>query len=119
MQLGREQQEALEAALRGNQHIFLTGEAGVGKSHLIYEIKNILPDDMVACVAPTGIAAVNIGGTTIHSFCHIRDVINPRVHRLDSEEEMEAYEKIRVLIIDEVSMCRADLMGLMDLHQWC
>ena len=115
MQLGSEQKQALEATLRGRKHIFLTGEAGVGKSHLIHEIKNTLPDDMLACVAPTGVAAVNIGGTTIHSFCHITDIINPRAFPLDDEEKIEAYEKIRFLIIDEVFMCRSDLVDLIDL----
>ena len=48
-------------------HLFITGRAGSGKSTLLRCLRDLIPDDMVV-VAPTGLAAVNVGGQTIHSF---------------------------------------------------
>ena len=50
--------------------IFLTGSAGNGKSFLIKQLKNLLPGKTIILTATTGVSAFNLGGRTIHSFCH-------------------------------------------------
>ena len=62
------QHRAAHAYLReGRGHLFVTGRAGTGKSTLLRCLKDMITDEMVI-VAPTGLAAVNVGGQTIHSF---------------------------------------------------
>lgn len=69
MQLAKEQEYALQCMLSG-ENVFLTGEAGTGKSTIIKKFKRKTSKNCVL-LAPTGIAAVNIGGSTIHSFFQI------------------------------------------------
>lgn len=107
-----EYEAAVEYILDGAGHIFVTGRAGTGKSTLLLAIREILGDS-AAVLAPTGLAAVNVGGQTIHSFFgfpprfigpeDIRRSRNGRVMR-----------KLDYLIIDEVSMVRSDLMWAID-----
>ena len=66
MKFAPEQEAALQEMLSGT-NVFLTGEAGTGKSTIIKEFERRTPKNCVF-LAPTGIAAVNIGGSTIHSF---------------------------------------------------
>ena len=66
IKLAEEQQKALNEMLLGH-NIFLTGEAGTGKSTIVQKFKRLTSRNSVF-LAPTGIAAVNIGGSTIHSF---------------------------------------------------
>ena len=108
-----EEYEAVAShVLDGDGHIFVTGRAGTGKSTLLLALREIL-GDRAAVLAPTGLAAVNVGGQTIHSFFgfppryigpeDIRRSRNGRVMR-----------KLDYLIIDEVSMVRSDLMWAID-----
>src|SRR5688572_29944467 len=93
-------------------HLFVTGRAGTGKSTLLRCLRDHIVDEAVV-LAPTGLAAVNVGGQTIHSFFgfpprligpdDIRRSRNGRVMR-----------KLKVIIIDEVSMVRSDLMWAID-----
>ena len=69
MQLAPEQEIALNEMLTG-RNVFLTGEAGTGKSTIVKEFKHRTQKNCVF-LAPTGIAAVNIGGSTIHSFLRL------------------------------------------------
>lgn len=66
IQLNTEQQKALDAMMSG-RNVFLTGEAGTGKSTVLREFLERC-DRPCAVLAPTGVAAINVGGTTIHSF---------------------------------------------------
>jgi ATP-dependent DNA helicase PIF1 len=72
--LSSEQLAAAQRALRGN-NVFITGAAGTGKSHvlryIVQELRKMHGSDCVFPVAPTGIAAINIGGSTVHSFAGI------------------------------------------------
>lgn len=92
--------------------IFLNGKAGTGKSTLIKYLRNTLNKHMVV-VAPTGVAALNVEGVTIHSFFHLP----PRIH---NEEDIrlvfdrKLYQKLELLILDEVSMVRCDLLDSID-----
>ena len=106
MELTAEQQKAKDLILNGT-NVFLTGDAGTGKSYILKQVINTLPpDDTVVC-APTGVAAVNIHGITIHRLLELnpdKDIIN-----LNPEHVPKKMEKIKTVIVDEISMCRSDL----------
>ena len=92
--------------------VFLTGKAGTGKSTFIHYFKE-KTNKRIAVVAPTGVAALNIEGQTINSFFRFP----PRV--IDKNDIKRAfnktlYEKLDILIIDEVSMARVDLLDGID-----
>lgn len=97
---------------------FVTGKAGTGKSTLLRHLAGRLGG--VAVVAPTGIAALNVGGQTIHSL--FRLPLGPLERSRDSvhvfnrgHPKRRLLEQLQVLIIDEVSMVRADVLDAIDL----
>lgn len=92
-----------------NNHVFITGRAGTGKSTLLdYFRKNTKKD--IAVLAPTGVAAVNIKGQTIHSFFNFRPDITPSTVKEIRPRNKELYKKLDAIVIDEISMVRADLL---------
>ncbi|MBA3680142.1 MAG: helix-turn-helix domain-containing protein [Bacteroidetes bacterium] len=111
-----------------NQPIFLTGKAGTGKTTLLKHIKENTIKNM-AVVAPTGVAAINAGGTTIHSFFQFPfapflPVLNLEGHADFSKQSLASFKynslrlsifrKLELLVIDEISMVRADLLDQID-----
>ena len=101
-----------------NESFFLTGKAGTGKSTFLkYILKHVQKSFVV--VAPTGIAAVNVGGTTIHSFFQLpRRPLIPedggiKVFSRNSDKR-KIFEAMDTLIVDEVSMVRADILDAID-----
>ena len=105
-----------------NRNIFLTGKAGTGKTTFLHNLKNTLFKRMIV-VAPTGVAAINAGGVTIHSFFQMPfGPILPG--RLESSENkfVQKFNKKKIniirsldlLVIDEISMVRADLLDGID-----
>ena len=88
--------------------IFVTGRAGTGKSTLIKYLSHSMPQK-IAVVAPTGVAALNAEGQTIHSFFNFpaKAIDLDGIKQLDNRT---LYEKLEILIIDEISMVRADLL---------
>lgn len=107
-----EHQAAVEFIESGDGNLFVTGRAGTGKSTLLRAIRDRAGDDMIV-VAPTGLAAVNVGGQTIHSFFGLP----PRLIRADDirrSRNGRVMRKMRHLVIDEVSMVRSDLMWAID-----
>jgi ATP-dependent exoDNAse (exonuclease V) alpha subunit len=110
-------QDAYEAMERGNKHIFLTGKAGTGKSTLLRYFRE-RTRRATAVVAPTGVAAVNIDGQTIHSFFKLRPgvTIDEARHDGRAARKDQLFQKIETIIIDEVSMVRADLMDCIDAY---
>lgn len=104
--------EALRLVHDGDGHIFITGRAGTGKSTLLKAIKEAVKERAVV-LAPTGLAAINVGGQTIHSFFGFppRLVQESDIRRSRNGRLMR---KIEFLIIDEVSMVRSDLMWAVD-----
>lgn len=92
--------------------ILVTGKAGSGKSTLVHWLRTSLKRNL-AVVAPTGVAALNAGGVTIHSFCRFP----PRI--IQDSDIKEAYDRrlyqvLDLLIIDEVSMVRCDIIDGID-----
>ncbi|WP_316805406.1 HRDC domain-containing protein [Pedobacter nototheniae] len=104
-----------------NQPIFLTGKAGTGKTTLLRHIKNTTEKNF-AIVAPTAVAAINAGGVTLHSFFQIPfgPLIPVRQGEIPTQEVRYSEDKIKLLrcldllIIDEISMVRADLIDFID-----
>src|SRR5436190_13948067 len=108
----REYQAAYHFLREGDGHLFVTGRAGTGKSTLLTCLKELLADEMVI-LAPTGLAAVNVGGQTIHSFFGFP----PRLIRPDDirrSRNGRLMRRLEFLVIDEVSMVRSDLMWAID-----
>lgn len=101
--------EALHIVESG-KNVFITGKAGTGKSTLLKVIRDSLDENYVV-LAPTGVAAVNIGGQTIHSFFGFRpDITVEKVLKKKNPNNVDVYKNLEILIIDEISMVRADLL---------
>jgi ATP-dependent DNA helicase PIF1 len=106
-------QKAFDAVAAGRPIIFVTGGAGTGKSTFIRELRARYPEKQTVVLAPTGVAALNAGGQTIHSFCRLplRPVTPEDVRK---EKEPERIQVLDLLIIDEISMVRADILDGVD-----
>jgi ATP-dependent exoDNAse (exonuclease V) alpha subunit len=90
------------------EHFFITGRAGTGKSTLLNIFRNTTKKKVVV-LAPTGIAALNVKGQTIHSFFGLP----PRLiqsHEIEKRKNTQVFKKVETIIIDEISMVRADIM---------
>jgi ATP-dependent DNA helicase PIF1 len=98
--------------IREGRNVLVQGKAGTGKSTFIKYLKKYLPGN-VAFVAPTGLAALHIGGQTIHSFAKLPLKV---LKRRDAREMKHRglYRNLNTLIIDEVSMVRADMFDALD-----
>lgn len=112
IEINEDFQRALDLMENTNRCIFITGKAGTGKSTLL-KLFVQKTQKKVALLALTGIAALNIGGRTIHSFFKF-----PR-HMITDDDIKDAYEKalyqsFDAIIIDEISMVRADMLDAID-----
>lgn len=115
MDFSPEFKKALNILEDTTNHLYLTGHAGTGKSTLLeYFVKNTPKN--VALLAPTGVAAVNVGGETIHSFFRFPPTITPdEAHRIGTKHrDNKIYRSLQTIIIDEISMVRADLLDCID-----
>lgn len=113
MEFTTKQQEFLDAVLAG-KNVFLTGKAGTGKSYVVKEAIEQLnaTGRKVVAIAPTGIAANNVGGQTIHSMFNINPfgVSDFESCNFLKGEKRRMLAAIETIFIDEVSMLRADLL---------
>jgi len=107
--------QAFDLIESGKAHVFLTGKAGTGKSTFLQWFREQTAKDIVV-LAPTGVAAVNIGGQTIHSFFNFRPDITPsKVGAVNvSPRQKKTCAKLQTIVIDEVSMVRCDLLDCVD-----
>lgn len=103
-----EEQKAAFQILLGGENVFLTGEAGTGKSFLLKAFLEQAQDKNVLVCAPTGIAALQIGGATIHSVFRIKpkSLFPPNQ---PVEKVQNTVKAADIIVIDEISMCRFDL----------
>jgi hypothetical protein len=104
-----------------NISVFLTGKAGTGKTTFLKKLRERLPKRMVV-LTPTGVAAINANGQTIHSFFQLpftpfvpgMKTDDERKHFRISKEKKNLFRTVDLLVIDEVSMVRADLLDAID-----
>jgi len=115
IELNDQFRRALEIMEGTDKNVFVTGRAGTGKSTLLEYFRNTTKKNVVV-LAPTGVAALNVKGQTIHSFFRFKPGITPeRVKRLRSSKDSESvYRKLDIIVIDEISMVRADLLDCVD-----
>ena len=111
--LSREQAKIFAAIEGTKQNVFVTGRAGTGKSTLLNHL-SWNTDKQIVIAAPTGVAALNVGGQTIHSLFRLPIGViadNP----IDQNDQVrKLLNTIDTLVIDEVSMVNADLMDAID-----
>ncbi len=123
---------ATDLVHQSSRNLFLTGKAGTGKTTFLKYIRENCPKQM-AVVAPTGVAAINAGGVTIHSFFQLPlspfvpvergfsksgdDIVgrNSLISRLRfTAEKRKVIQQLELLVIDEISMVRCDLLDAID-----
>lgn len=115
------QEEVINALENTDDHLFITGGAGTGKSYVVNKwLESTLFDDSIAVCAPTGIAALNIGGQTLHrtfqipfSIAHAERQAEQNARRMKFETK-KYLKSLTTVLIDEVSMCRADVMDYVE-----
>jgi ATP-dependent DNA helicase PIF1 len=113
LDLSPEQEQMFTTMEEDNSNMFITGKAGTGKSVLLQYFKNYSSKQMVVC-APTGVAALNVGGQTIHSLFHLPiGFISKEKLRVDARTAL-IFKNIDCVVIDEISMVRADVMDGID-----
>ncbi len=113
---------AREFALSTGQNFFLTGKAGTGKTTFLRNLHKETRKQM-AIVAPTGVAAINAGGTTMHSFFQLP--FTPFIPTVEGRKDLiekqkmqrfrrKVLQELELLVIDEISMVRADVLDAID-----
>lgn len=100
------------AAVDAGQSVFITGKAGTGKSTLLRHIRRLYDDRDLAVVAPTGVAALNVDGRTIHDVFKFRPGLTSDLIEYRAPSRLKTVD---MLVIDEVSMVKAPLMDMMSL----
>ncbi len=108
-------QAALRLMEEGEQSLFITGKAGTGKSTLLSHFcRNT--ERKVVVLAPTGVAALNVRGQTIHRFFNFYVDVTPQKVRDKKGKPRNAklFKKLQTIVIDEISMVRADLLDCVD-----
>ena len=108
-------QQALHLMENSNDCLFITGKAGTGKSTLLKHFSATTKKN-VAILAPTGVAALNVKGQTIHRFFNFYiDVTPQQIREVNTKPRKPAfYKNLSTIIIDEASMLRADLLDCID-----
>lgn len=128
--INKEAQLAKEYALNTHRSFFLTGRAGTGKTTFLHKLLATIKKKTIV-LAPTGVAAINAGGSTIHSmfgftlkifvpsheFTDANIAVNKPLlikHLRYNDEKRKLFRELELLVIDEVSMVRADLLDAID-----
>ena len=115
IEISEELKKALHLMENTKENVFLTGRAGTGKSTALQYFRDTTKKNVVV-VAPTGVAAVNVQGETIHSFFGFGIGVTVEGIRRAHVGKRKIYQNIETLIIDEVSMVRADLLDCVDAY---
>jgi ATP-dependent DNA helicase PIF1 len=105
--------KALHQLQHGSRNLFITGKAGTGKSTLLRYFRAHTSRKLVV-LAPTGVAALNVAGETIHSFFRFRPGTTPDKVRRARKKDADLYKALDAIVIDEASMVRADLLDCVD-----
>ncbi|MBI3234574.1 MAG: AAA family ATPase, partial [Bacteroidetes bacterium] len=110
---------AFDYVMNTNKSVFLTGKAGTGKTTFLRKLRELSPKRMVI-VAPTGVAAINAGGVTIHSLFqlpfspHIPSEVGGVDIKKFNKEKIFLIKSMDLLVIDEISMVRCDVLDAID-----
>ncbi len=114
IEINEDFKKALDLLEHTRRNVFVTGRAGTGKSTLLDYFRQSTSKNVVV-LAPTGVAAVNIAGQTIHSFFRFKpDITLQKVRPMKTEKARKLYREIEIIIIDEISMVRPDLLDCVD-----
>ena len=109
-----EQQKAFDLVAKTNTCLFITGKAGTGKTTFIKRIQEEINKNFLV-LAPTGIAAIAVGGQTMHSFFGFpMQALGPHTEINLSNDKFQILKETDTIIVDEVSMVRSDMVDGMD-----
>lgn len=109
-----EQQKAFDLVANTNTSLFITGKAGTGKTTFIKGIQKLIKKNFLV-LAPTGIAAMNVGGQTLHSFFGLPfTAMGPKDWPKVNDDHRDLLTKVDSIIIDEASMVRCDWVDAID-----
>lgn len=111
--LSIEQKVFFDQIEESHDHFFVTGKAGTGKSHLLHYLKSHSKKNLVVA-APTGVAAIVVGGQTIHSLFKLPPTLLSQDTFPIDRHTRKLLSLVEMVIIDEISMVRADLMDAID-----
>ncbi len=114
--LNNDFRHALDVLEKTDRSLFITGKAGTGKSTLLQLFRNTTRKK-TAVLAPTGVAALNVQGQTIHSFFGFPPrIVTPSEasRRVTMKHLKRLYQSVQVIVVDEISMVRADILDGMD-----
>ena len=116
MKTNHELELAIEFINKTDRNLFITGKAGTGKTTFLHQIKSESLKRLVV-VAPTGVAAINAKGVTIHSFFQMPfgpilpgQIRNNNEQRRFSKAKIDIIKSLDLIIIDEISMVRAPML---------
>jgi len=113
IELNEQFRRALDLMENSRRNVFITGKAGTGKSTLLNYFRQTTKKK-IAVLAPTGVAAVNIQGQTIHSFFGFKPDITTGKIKKNAYIDYDLYNALDAIVIDEISMVRADLLDCVD-----
>lgn len=105
---------ALRVMDESDNNVFVTGRAGTGKSTLLEYFRDTTGKN-IAVLAPTGVAAVNVKGQTVHSFFNFRPDVTPDTAGKIRPRKKDIYKELDAIVIDEISMVRADILDCVDI----
>ncbi len=115
IELNQQFKQALKIMENTSKNVFVTGKAGTGKSTLLEYFRSTTKKKVVV-LAPTGVAAINVAGQTVHSFFGFKPNITlQKIRRkYKKDDKNNIYKKLDAIIIDEISMVRSDLLDCVD-----
>jgi ATP-dependent exoDNAse (exonuclease V) alpha subunit len=114
IEINKEFRRALDLLQDTSKNVFITGKAGTGKSTLLEYFRQNTKKNAVV-LAPTGVAALNVRGQTIHSFFKFKpDITLEKVKKIVKNRKKNVYQAADTVVIDEISMVRADLLDCVD-----
>ncbi|HUT21825.1 MAG TPA: DEAD/DEAH box helicase [Candidatus Bipolaricaulota bacterium] len=113
--LSKQAKQIIKGIEETNEHFFITGKAGTGKSTLLEHIR-LHSKKRIIVLAPTGISAINVNGETIHSFFTLKPGFElDEARKMNISDKMkQKLNRIKTIAIDEISMVRADLLDAVD-----
>jgi ATP-dependent exoDNAse (exonuclease V) alpha subunit len=112
IEINEQFRKALEL-IESGKNVFVTGRAGTGKSTLLEHFRDTTKKSAVV-LAPTGVAALNVNGQTIHSFFKFGTDITPEKVKRCRYHDKRLYKSLEAIVIDEISMVRADMLDCID-----